>query len=142
MWLALQSSQSVAAQLAARYPGCIIMSARNAADVARLRDAIRGFFRQGQVEAELFLAWDAQQHRGKLFASCEVLEERADEAGAHFRVRGAPEVIAGLQGQFGPPPQALAPAEEAPARKKPAARKPAANKPAAKKSVTGKRAAK
>ncbi|MBK8739607.1 MAG: GTPase HflX [Betaproteobacteria bacterium] len=77
-----------ATALVARYPGCIVMSARRAEDVTGLREAILGVFRSRLVEAELFLPWSAQQLRGEIFASCEVLEERADADGAFFRVRG------------------------------------------------------
>ncbi len=117
-----------AAALAERYPGCIVMSARRPADMERLKETIRGFFKQSLAEAELFLGWGAQQHRGKLFASCEVLEERADEDGAYFRVRGVPEVIEGLKKQFGPPPSASMQAGPKPVAKKATARKPAARK--------------
>ena len=38
---------------------------------------------------------------GKIFANCEVLEERADNDGAFFRVRGEAITIEGLQDQLG-----------------------------------------
>ena len=88
-------------RLRAHYPDCIVMSARRADEVALLREAIIEFFQQDQVEAELFLPWSAQQRRGDIFASCEVLEERADEDGALLRVRGAREAVERLSGQFG-----------------------------------------
>ena len=43
------------AALRAKYPGCIVMSARREGDVARLREAIVAFFQRDLVEAELFL---------------------------------------------------------------------------------------
>lgn len=89
------------AALRARYPGCIVMSARRPEDVAKLHKAIVAFFQQDLVEAELFLPWSAQQLRGEIFARCEVLEERADDEGAFFRVRGEPEVLNSLREQFG-----------------------------------------
>jgi len=89
------------AALRAAWPDCIVMSARRAGDVATLREAIVGFFRQDQAEAELFLPWSAQQQRGQIFASCEVLEERADEDGAFLRVRGERAEVERLSGQFG-----------------------------------------
>ena len=61
---------------------------------------IRTFFQQGRVEEELFLQWSAQELRGKLFSSCEVLEERAEDEGAYFRVRGEPRVLDGLRKPF------------------------------------------
>jgi len=75
------------AALRAQYPGCIVMSARRADDVAKLHAAIVAFFRESLVEAELFLPWSSQQLRGEIFATCEVAEERADNDGAYFRVR-------------------------------------------------------
>jgi GTP-binding protein HflX len=89
------------ASLRARYPGCIVMSARRAPDVARLSDTIRAFFERDLVEAELFLPWVAQGRRGEIFATCKVVEERADEEGAILRVRGDPEAVKGLQERFG-----------------------------------------
>lgn len=77
-----------AAALRARHPDCIVMSARRPDDVAMLHKAIVAFFQKDLVEAELFLPWSAQHLRGEIYARCGVLEERADEDGAHFRVRG------------------------------------------------------
>jgi GTP-binding protein HflX len=93
--------EALEASLRARYPGCIVMSARRAADVARLSDTIRAFFERDLVEAELFLPWAAQSLRGEIFAKCKVLEERADADGAFLRVRGDPETVKGLHEQFG-----------------------------------------
>jgi GTP-binding protein HflX len=88
------------AALRAQYPDCIVMSARRTGDVAKLREAIVAFFQQGLVEAELFIPWSAQQLRGEIFASCEVLEERADGEGAFLRIRGEREVVKGLSERF------------------------------------------
>jgi GTP-binding protein HflX len=95
--------------LVAKYPGCIVMSAKRDGDVGRLRDAIARFFQAGLVEAELYLPWSAQKERGQIFASCTVLEERSDNDGAFLRVRGEPAAVRRLQEQFGRP------ASEAPA---------------------------
>jgi GTP-binding protein HflX len=89
------------AALRAKYPGCIVMSAKREGDVARLREAIGAFFGQRLVEAELFLPWSAQNMRGQIFSTCTVVEERADEAGAFLRVRGEPEAVKRLREQFG-----------------------------------------
>ena len=87
--------------LRAQYPDCIVMSARRPDDVARLRDIIVASFQKHLIEAELFLAWTAQQQRGEIYANCEVLEERADGEGAFVRVRGERGVVQGLHAQFG-----------------------------------------
>lgn len=90
-----------AKEFRARYPKCIVMSAVDPDDVARLHKAILAFFGRRLVKAELFLPWSAQQLRGDLFATCEVLEEQADADGALFRVRGAPEDIEDLRTRIG-----------------------------------------
>src|SRR5205823_1727751 len=91
------------AALRAQHPGCIVMSARREGDIARLREAISGFFQQRLVEAELFLPWSAQKERGQIFDTCTVLEERAADTGAFLRVRGEPEVVKRLSEQFAAP---------------------------------------
>jgi len=93
--------EALEASLRARYPGCIVMSARRTADLARLSDTIRAFFERDLVEAELFLPWAAQSLRGEIFAKCKVLAERADAEGAFLRVRGDPEALKGLHERFG-----------------------------------------
>jgi GTP-binding protein HflX len=87
--------------LRAQHPGCIVMSARREDDIVKLRAAIVAFFQRDLVEAELFLPWSAQKMRGEIFASCEVLEERSDAAGAFLRVRGEPGAVRRLRGLFG-----------------------------------------
>ena len=89
------------AALRARYPDCVVMSARREGDVAKLRDRILAFFRQNLVEAELFLPWSAQNLRGEIFESCEVLEERTDGEGAFLRVRAGAEDVKRLKKQLG-----------------------------------------
>ncbi len=86
--------------LRAKYPGCIVMSAKREGDIAKLREAIRAFFQQRLVEAELFLPWSAQKLRGQIFASCAVLEERTGEAGTFLRVRGEAEAVERLREQL------------------------------------------
>lgn len=88
------------AALRAHYPDCIAMSARRPDEVAALRQAIVAFFQQHLVEAELFLPWSAQQLRREIYANCEVLEERADDDGAFFRLRGERDAVDSLREQF------------------------------------------
>ncbi len=92
------------AELRAAYPDCIVMSARRSDDVASLREAIIAFFHRDQAEAEILLPWSAQQHRGRIFASCDVLAERADEAGAILHLRGDRATVDALAAEFGAPP--------------------------------------
>src|SRR5450830_659232 len=85
------------AALRTKYPDCVVMSARRPDDVAKLHQTIVAFFQRDLVEAELFLPWSAQQLRGEIYASCQVLEERSDSEGAFFRIRGEPDAVRKLQ---------------------------------------------
>ena len=89
------------AALRTLHPDCIVMSAKREGDVATVRAAIVSFFQRSLVAAELFLPWAAQQLRGEVFSSCEVLDERADSEGTFLRVRGEPEVINRLREEIG-----------------------------------------
>jgi GTP-binding protein HflX len=89
--------QAVAALLA-RWPDALALSAKDAADVARLHAALAAFFTRDLVEAELRVPWDRQQLRGEIFTACEVVEERAEADAAVFRVRAHRDTIARLGG--------------------------------------------
>jgi GTP-binding protein HflX len=95
-----QAQAECEAALEAKYPSCIVMSARRPEDVARLHQAIMAFFQQDLIEDELFLPWSTQQLRSEIYESCKVLEERADADGAYFRVRGDAEVLKNLHEKF------------------------------------------
>lgn len=90
------AQQERTAELQAKYPGCVVVSALRKEDIAALHQAIVEVFQKDLIEAEIFLPWSAQELRGEIFNTCEVLEERADEAGALFRFRGLPDVVARL----------------------------------------------
>lgn len=68
--------------------------------MARLHGIIVSFFQKDLIEAELFLPWSAQQLRKDIYAQCQVIEERADEAGAWFRVKGEAEALEKLRETF------------------------------------------
>ncbi|TMG73823.1 MAG: GTPase HflX [Betaproteobacteria bacterium] len=95
------AQRELEALLRARYPECIVMSARREDDIRKLHDRIRAFFERGLIEAELFLPWAEQRLRGEIFASCKVLEERADGEGAFVRILGDPETVSRLRERFG-----------------------------------------
>lgn len=88
------------AALRLKYPDCIVMSARRPDEVARLRQHIIDFFQQNLVEAEIFLPWSAQQLRGKIYSTCQVLGERSVDDGTFFTVRGEPNDIDSLREQL------------------------------------------
>jgi GTPase len=88
------------AALRIKYPDCVVMSARRTEDVAKLHQIIVTFFQRDLVEAELYLPWSAQQLRGKIYASFQVLEERSDDNGAFFVVRGESDAVKNLSEQL------------------------------------------
>jgi GTP-binding protein HflX len=89
------------AALKAKYPDCVVMSARRPEDVAKLHAKIVAYFQQDLIETELFLPWSAQQLRGEIYANCQVLQERSDDEGAFFMVRSEPDVIKKIRQQLG-----------------------------------------
>ncbi len=92
--------QELEAALREQHPDCIVMSARRAEDVAKLHAAIVAFFRRDLIEGEFLVPWSAQHLRGEIFQHCEVLEERADDEGAYFRVRASQEILERLREQI------------------------------------------
>ena len=97
---AAQSACEAALRL--KYPDCIVMSARRPEEVAMLRQHIIDFFQQDLVEAELFLPWSAQQLRGKIYTTCQVLCERSVDEGTFLTLRGQPNDIDSLREQLNP----------------------------------------
>jgi GTP-binding protein HflX len=84
------------AELQINYPGCIVLSAQREGDIKNLHQTIVQFFQKDLIESEIFLPWSAQELRGEIFASCDVIEERADATGAFFRLRATPDMVAKL----------------------------------------------
>ena len=88
---AQQDAREIA--LREKYPECLVVSARRAEDVAKVRAAILATFQSGLEEVELFLAWSNQKMRGEIFSNCTVLEQCDDETGVFLRVRGEPQTV-------------------------------------------------
>ncbi len=88
---------AVRAQLVEKWPGALTLSAKRPDDLVVLRKALIDWFSRDLVEEELRVGWDRQRVRGEIFASCQVLGERADDDAAFFRVRATPEVLQRLK---------------------------------------------
>jgi GTPase len=88
------------AALRLKYPDCIVMSARRPDEVAALRQKLVDFFQQDLVEAEIFVPWSAQQLRGKIYSTCQVVSERSEDDGTFFTVRGEVNDIDSLREQL------------------------------------------
>lgn len=87
--------------LRTKYPDCIVMSARNPNDVALMHQKIVDFFQQDLIETEVLVPWSMQKLRGELYEKCQVLEERADNDGAIFKILSAPDILSNIKIQLG-----------------------------------------
>jgi len=85
------------AALAERFPDAILISARDSADVARLRERILSFFERDMIEDELVVPYTQRKVIGAIYENCRVLAEAHDESGTRLRVRARPDIVARLR---------------------------------------------
>jgi GTP-binding protein HflX len=90
-------------RLVREWPDALLLSCRDLADVATLRESIRRFFERDAVEEELHVPYALQRLVAELHARARVLSERHDESGTHLRVRAKPEVLARLRAKLEAP---------------------------------------
>ncbi len=83
--------------LTTEFPDAMQLSAKDPADVQRLRDRIVAFFDAGMIEGELFLRYGQEKHLGEVHELTRVLDEAYDERGVRFKVLGHPEDLARLR---------------------------------------------
>jgi GTP-binding protein HflX len=88
-------------RLAREWPDALLLSMRDPADVALLRERILGFFERGMVEAEILVPYARQRVVGEAHAACRVLSEAHEETGTRLRVRGRPDVVERLRAGAG-----------------------------------------
>lgn len=91
------ASTDVSATEKSAYAGAIQVSAKNASDVARVRQAIIDFFDRDLVQTEIFVPYSRQELRGVLYANAEVTAERFDEQGVYFSLNIEPVALARLR---------------------------------------------
>ena len=84
-------------RLATEWPDAILVSAKDPADIAALRERILAFFERDMEEADLFVPYTKQRLVGEAHTNARVLAERHDEAGTHLRLRARPDVLARLR---------------------------------------------
>jgi GTP-binding protein HflX len=85
------------ARLAREWPDALLLSVRDTADVAALRERIVAHFERGHVEAELVVPYALQRVVAEAHAAARVLSESHDERGTRLRVRATPEVLSRLR---------------------------------------------
>jgi GTPase len=76
-------------ELLKEFPAALLVSAKDPADVGRLRDAIIGAFEANMTEVELVVPYDAGRAIGEIH-KVHVISESYQGDGVHYRVR-APE---------------------------------------------------
>jgi GTPase len=85
------------AKIRAAHPKAMIISTRDADDVARVRQAIIDFFDAQLTEEDLDVPFGKQAVIHEIHESARVVAETWDESGAHLRVRAEPATLARLQ---------------------------------------------
>ena len=85
------------AALAAEYPDAIQLSAKDAGDIARLRETIIAHFEAAMVEAELVVPYAKQKLVAEIYEAAQVLSEEYDEAGARVKLKADPATVARLE---------------------------------------------
>jgi GTP-binding protein HflX len=78
----------------------MLVSAHDARDVARVRDAVIAFFEAKMVQESLLVPYAKQGLLGDVYESARVVSEEYDEAGTRLTVRGLPAAIARLRRAF------------------------------------------
>ncbi|MDI1445533.1 GTPase HflX [Polyangium sp. 6x1] len=79
------------------FPEAILLSAKDAEDVARLRQILIDFFDALMVSGELVVPYAKQALVSEVYEHAKVLSETYDEAGAHLVLRAEPAALARLQ---------------------------------------------
>jgi GTP-binding protein HflX len=81
------------AELSAELPDAWFISAKNGADVQRVRASIIDFFESRYQELELTVPYDQQRLVSEMHESGKVVSERYEEDGVRVRFRSDPEVL-------------------------------------------------
>jgi GTP-binding protein HflX len=81
-------------------PGAMLVSAHDAKDVARVRDAILAFFEARMIEETLVVPYAKQSLLGEVYESARVVSESYDDSATRLVVRALPAAIARLRRSF------------------------------------------
>lgn len=86
--------------LRAEFPEAILLSTRDAADLAALRETLLAFFERDMQEAKLVVPYNIQGAIGEIRRAMRVLEETYDERGVTLRVRARESELARVRDRF------------------------------------------
>ncbi len=85
------------AALSVEFPNALQLSAKDPADIVRLRADILESFDEGLVEADLFLPWSDAGLLGEVHAHTRVIEERHEGDGVYLHIKGRRADVARIQ---------------------------------------------
>lgn len=83
--------------LSREFPEAILLSAKDPADVSRLRQTILDIFEERMVDGALVVPYAKQALVSEVYDHARVLSETYDELGAHLSVRAEPAVLGRLR---------------------------------------------
>jgi GTP-binding protein HflX len=83
--------------VAAGFPDAVVMSAREPADIATLRERLVSHFAGGLEETDLMVPWSRAGLVSSIHASCTVVSQDHGEAGTTLRVRAPGRVLEKLR---------------------------------------------
>src|SRR6185437_6140403 len=83
--------------LAAELPDAIMLSAKDASDVAALRETIVAFFEAAMVEGELLVPYAKQNLVPEVYEVARVTAEECDTSGRRLKVLAHPATLARLE---------------------------------------------
>ena len=89
--------EAARAELAGEYPEALLLSAKDPADVARLRESIIAFFEAGFEETTLLIPYTRGNVAGQVRSSMRVLREAFEDDGTHLTVRAPHADIARIR---------------------------------------------
>ena len=87
-------------KLLKEFPAALLVSAKDPADVRRLRDGIIGAFEADMTEADLVVPYDAGSAIGEVH-KVHVISESYEEDGVHYRVRAPESAIERIRAMLG-----------------------------------------
>jgi GTP-binding protein HflX len=100
--LGCRSGQAGPAADASRsHPEAILMSAKDPADVAQLRDRVVAFFERAMVDAQIEVPYARHAMASEIHERCRVLKEDHGDTGTIFSVRAEPRTIERLRASLG-----------------------------------------
>jgi GTPase len=92
-------AQTEREELSKEFPAALLVSAKDPADVRRVRDAIIGAFEANMTEVDLVVPYDAGSAIGEVHKA-HVISESYEEDGVHYRVRAPESAIERIRAQL------------------------------------------